>query len=132
MYRPSENRPISRPRSNFAVDWYDPRGELNAKGLLRLGATFARLRNSRGFSQGALADRIGVSQPSISRFETGKQPGFAARWLGRMMVVLEISSDELEEYAQRPGPRPTGYVDWATLYTEAYREEEGLTEDELE
>jgi transcriptional regulator with XRE-family HTH domain len=76
--------------------WHDRHDVMTTKGLRLLGETFLRLRISRHFSQAALGGRIGLSQASISRFETGKQPGLSARWLGRMMVVLEISSDELE------------------------------------
>ncbi len=89
-----------------SMDWYDPNDVMTTKGLRRLGTTFLRLRNSRHFSQAALGGRIGLSQASISRFETGKQPGLGARWLGRMMIVLDISADELEHHIQPPKPAP--------------------------
>lgn len=70
-------------------------------GLERLGATFARLRALRGLSQAALGDRIGLSQASISRFESGKQPGLAARWLGLMLIALRVGAGELERTLER-------------------------------
>ena len=92
---------------NARVYWKAPTGPVTTRGLVRLGATFARLRMARGYSQAALGGRIGLSQASMSRFETGKQPGLGVRWLARMMIVLEVSPDELERHLQPP-PRPRG------------------------
>jgi transcriptional regulator with XRE-family HTH domain len=91
---------------NTRMYWKAPSGPVTTRGLVRLGDTFARLRVARGFSQAALGDRIGLSQASISRFETGKQPGLGVRWLARMMIVLEVSADELERHL-RPPERPS-------------------------
>ena len=44
--------------------------------LRLLGTAFADLRRNRGLSQRAMAEIIGVSQSSISRFEAGKAPWF--------------------------------------------------------
>ena len=95
---------MSAAALNVPMYWKAPSGPVTTRGLIRLGATFARLRVSRGYSQGALGDRIGLSQASISRFETGKQPGLGVRWLARMMLVLEVSADELESHLQPPEP----------------------------
>ena len=88
--------------------WDERREDLTTKGLVRLGSVFARLRIAHGFSQQKLGERIGLSQASISRFENGKQPGLSARWLARMLIVLEVSPGAL---ASRLLPPPDGGVD---------------------
>ena len=75
-----------------------PDGPRTQAGLRRLGRTFARLRISRGLTQAALGERIGLSQASVSRFENGLQPGLGARWLARMMMVLDVSNIDLERH----------------------------------
>ena len=64
-------------------------------GLLLLGEAFARLRSSRGISQRGLANMVGISQSSISRFEAGIAPGMRARRMARMLCVLRAGPDSL-------------------------------------
>ncbi len=88
-----------------------PDGPRTQAGLERLGRTFARLRVSRGFTQAALGERIGLSQASVSRFENGLQPGLGARWLARMMIVLDVSNLELERHLVELPPPITARFD---------------------
>ena len=64
-------------------------------GLIMLGEAFSRLRGGQRMSQRELAQRIGLSQSSISRFEAGLAPGTRARHLARMLVVLRAEVDTL-------------------------------------
>jgi transcriptional regulator with XRE-family HTH domain len=52
----------------------DPRGAAEAPldpEIVALGKVIARLREDRGLSQADLAARVGISQPTLSRFERG-------------------------------------------------------------
>lgn len=61
--------------------------------LVALGSVFRTLRLSRGLSQRQLAARCGLSQSSISRFETGKAPWMSAVWIARLLAGLDLAPD---------------------------------------
>ena len=57
--------------------------------LVALGTVLRDLRAERGLSQRALADRCGLSQPTISRLETGQAEGTRVAWLARLLAGLD-------------------------------------------
>ena len=64
-----------------------------------LGTVVERLRRQRGWTQGDLAARVGVSQPVISRIEAGKaQPD--AYVYGRLAAAFGLTVQQLEAYAK--------------------------------
>ena len=77
---------------------------------MTLGETICRLRKERGMSQGDLADRLGVSRQSVSKWETdGSVPDLDK--LVAMSRLFGVTLDQLvcgEEPAeqQKEGPEP--------------------------
>lgn len=81
----------------------------------RIGAKIAQLRETRGMTTVELAEKIGISQPQISRLENGKQ-GFRAETLIKIASALDVNagyffqdnggeprvSPQAEEALQRP------------------------------
>lgn len=57
--------------------------------LVELGKVLRELRAERGLSQRALASRCGLSQPTISRLETGQAEGTRVAWLARLLAGLD-------------------------------------------
>src|SRR5690349_9409937 len=57
--------------------------------LVELGKVLRELRTERGLSQRALASRCGLSQPTISRLETGQAEGTRMAWLARLLAGLD-------------------------------------------
>lgn len=57
------------------------------------GATLAKLRASRGVSQHALADRLGVTHSTVSRWESGERVPRPRRLQG-IVQALDLTSDE--------------------------------------
>lgn len=67
---------------------------------LVLGKVIAHHRERRGWSQGQLAEYIGVGQSSLSRFETGQsQPD--AYTFGRLAQVFGLTVGELAAQVDR-------------------------------
>jgi transcriptional regulator with XRE-family HTH domain len=65
-----------------------------------LGLRLVNLRRSAGLTQKALADRLGVRQPSISRFEAGSDIP-TERMLRRIADALEVSAETRAELEDR-------------------------------
>lgn len=63
-----------------------------------LGQVIGRLRQQRGWTQLDLAHRAGISQPMISRIESGKRPD--AYVYGRLASAFSLSVQQLDHYAQ--------------------------------
>lgn len=68
------------------------------------GTRIAKLRNIKNLSQEKFAEKVNISQRSLSRIETGV--GFAEyKTIEKMAEVLEISTETLfnfnEEYTQK-------------------------------
>ncbi|MGQ0503704.1 MAG: helix-turn-helix domain-containing protein [Myxococcaceae bacterium] len=62
---------------------------------LVLGTVVGRLREQRGWTQSMLAEKVGVSQPVMSRIEAGKaQPD--AFMYGRIAAALGLQVHDLE------------------------------------
>lgn len=70
--------------------------------LISLGAAFADLRRSRGFSQRALAERSGIAQSAISRFEAAKAPGMSVRALAILLNALGAFRPSQSGLEERP------------------------------
>ena len=67
--------------------------EAQAFGMV-LGQVVARLRTQRGWTQGQLAERLGVSQSAVSKIEAGKHPdayqyGLLAKAFGLTVQQLD-------------------------------------------
>ncbi|MBQ8851043.1 MAG: helix-turn-helix transcriptional regulator, partial [Oscillibacter sp.] len=61
---------------------------------MTLGQNITRLRTAKGMSQGALAEALGVSRQSVSKWETdGSIPELEK--LINMAKLFEVSIDEL-------------------------------------
>lgn len=61
---------------------------------MSFGKNIAKLRKARGWTQEALAQKIGYQRPHIARWETEKsRPSFNA--LRKLAMLFEISIDEL-------------------------------------
>ncbi|MBA3877716.1 MAG: hypothetical protein C0498_12470 [Anaerolinea sp.] len=80
--------------------------------LVALGSVFYELRKSRGLTQRALARRSGLSQPSISRLETGKAPWLSTIWIARLLAGLDLMPGQL---GFRPAPTPSPTPGWRLL-----------------
>jgi len=57
------------------------------------GATLAELRASRGLSQHVLADRLGVTHSTVSRWESGDRAPRPRRLQG-IVRALDLTSEE--------------------------------------
>lgn len=67
---------------------------LNAAQMQNLGAEIRRLRKENGFSQAALAERLGVEQPTVQRWETGKREP-SLDFIDKMAQVFGVAVGEL-------------------------------------
>ncbi len=54
----------------------------------RLADDLVRLREARGLSQRALAQRLGISQPAVAKIESGRAANLQLRTLLRIVTVL--------------------------------------------
>ena len=54
----------------------------------RLADDLVRLREARGLSQRALAQRLGISQPAVAKIESGRATNLQLRTLLRIVTVL--------------------------------------------
>ena len=74
-------------------------------------------RKARGMTQQELADRLGVSNKSVSRWETGGYPDAAL--LGPLAKALGVTVDDL--LGERPAAvRALGRADWQNLLSFAF------------
>lgn len=59
-----------------------------------LGVVLSNLRKSMGIEQGEMAERMGLSQPSYSRLESGKS-AFSVDQMFQAANALDVSLEEL-------------------------------------
>ncbi len=80
----------------------------------RFGALLRTLREEQGLSQTALAERAGVDQGDISRFEAGKwgKRGVSFEMLDRILPVLGL---RLEHHLQVSGELPLSAASMQTI-----------------
>jgi transcriptional regulator with XRE-family HTH domain len=65
--------------------------ELALKGMAELGASVRAARVTRGISQAQLGSRVGLSQATISRLETGSLRGLKLRKLAAIAGVIRFA-----------------------------------------
>jgi transcriptional regulator with XRE-family HTH domain len=65
-----------------------------AEGARAIGERITTLRKARGITQVELAEKLGISQALVSKYERGELL-LHAELLGQFAVVLRTSSDEL-------------------------------------
>ena len=74
-----------------------------------LGERIYQLRTQKNFSQEALAEALGVSRQSISKWETGSSVPELDK-IVKLSEIFEVSLDELitgkEKSAEEPAPTP--------------------------
>jgi transcriptional regulator with XRE-family HTH domain len=63
--------------------------------MSQLGRRIKKARLRRGWTQSLLAEESGVTQPLVSRLESGKQPDVTTEVAKRLAVALGISIDWL-------------------------------------
>lgn len=80
-------------KANYAV-WRmamnRPRRQISLMNRIRT------LREQRGWDQGELADRAGLSQPYLSRIESARRPG-SVKALRKIAAALDVSISDLFE-----------------------------------
>lgn len=78
-------------------------------GAETIGERLARLRKSRGLTQGDLADMLGVTQPLVSSYERGE-----LRLHGETIIqltrILRVTADELLGLARSAEEPPNAWV----------------------
>ena len=75
-----------------------------------------KLRKEKNMTQQELADRLGVSNKSVSRWETGGYPDVAM--LGPLAKALGVTVDDL--LGEEPPLRALGRADWQNLLSYAF------------
>lgn len=70
------------------------RGVITERGTTTIANRIAEVRKERGISQQAMAKKLGVTQPIISRYERGELR-IHAELLAKIAKLLDTSSDEL-------------------------------------
>lgn len=75
-----------------------------------------KLRKAKNMTQQELADRLGVSNKSVSRWETGGYPDVAM--LGPLAKALGVTVDDL--LGEEPPLRALGRADWQNLLSYAF------------
>lgn len=60
-----------------------------------VGKRIRKLRKDRGLSQKALAEAVGIKQPSLADIESGESKGPAALTLIRMAKLFEVDAEHL-------------------------------------
>lgn len=83
---------------------------------LEFGARLKQLRQNKHLTQQELADQLGVSNKSVSRWEGGGYPDIAT--LPLLAKALEVSTDEL--LGCQPPLRSFGRSDWQNLMSYAF------------
>lgn len=70
------------------------RGVITERGTTAIAKRIAEARKDRGISQAAMAKKLGVTQPIISRYERGELR-IHAELLVKIAKILKSTSDEL-------------------------------------
>jgi transcriptional regulator with XRE-family HTH domain len=60
-----------------------------------VGMTLRACRERAGLSQTQVADRVGMTQPKISRIELGDVDNLSARDLARLVDALSLSDEQI-------------------------------------
>lgn len=70
------------------------RGVITERGTVAIATRIADVRKERGISQQAMAKKLGVTQPIISRYERGELR-IHAELLAKIAKILDTTSDDL-------------------------------------
>lgn len=75
---------------------------MHDRALLTLTGQFIRSRRKQlGYNSRGVAAAVNVSQPVISNIELGRYPGLKFETLFSILLFLEVSISDLEEYLER-------------------------------
>ena len=111
-------------RYNIAMPWAEPeppRDPLVQQGLDLLGAAVRRARHRHGWSQRNLAERTGIHQSTLSRFERGDRVGIRFSRFAMLVAVLgglDFLPPELEREPRFTTRRQ--YLQWANASEAAW------------
>ncbi len=83
-----------RPRSEEEGDVAKRRGLATDEGARRIGEHIARLRKERGITQVEMAERLGLSQSIVSKYESGELR-LHAELIVRLAELFRTSTDEV-------------------------------------
>ena len=83
---------------------------------LEFGERLKQLRKAKNLTQQELADRLGVSNKSVSRWESGSYPDIAM--LGKLAKELGVTVDDL--LGEAPPLRELNRSDWQNLLSFAF------------
>ena len=83
---------------------------------LEFGERLKQLRKAKHLTQQELADRLGVSNKSVSRWESGSYPDIAM--LGKLAKELGVTVDDL--LGEAPPLRELNRSDWQNLLSFAF------------
>ena len=96
---------------------------------MQLGESFFRARKSRGLTQEAVAETLGVSRQTVSKWETGETlPDI--RQSKRLAVLYGVSLDELidfdvdvreiQDVIDRTTEEVSARIDWTKVWSKKY------------
>lgn len=118
------------PEINAADDPQMPK-MLDSPPLTAFGGRLAHWRKQRGLSQGALAERLGIKQSSLSELESGKSKSPSADVLVKACDVLQVrprylwlgeEPAELQNFSELSGPEAQLVMMFRSLPTDAARQ----------
>lgn len=106
------------------------RGIVTEDGMLELGQRIEQFRKQNGILQAAMAERLGVTQPMISRMERG-EVRIHAELIVLLAEIFSVSADELLGVKTRTEPPATKIPRrWLTRLTKIQtlprRDQDGL------
>lgn len=96
---------------------------------MRLGNQLFHARKKRGFSQEAVAERLGVSRQTISKWETDEtlpdiyQSKKMAKLYGMSLdelIAFDVEMDEIQEIIEKSDDTLTDKVDWSSAWGKKY------------
>ncbi len=86
------------------------RGVITERGTVAIAQRIAEVRKERGISQQAMAKKLGVTQPIISRYERGELR-IHAELLAKIAKILATTSDDLLGLAPVKKTKPKNELD---------------------
>jgi transcriptional regulator with XRE-family HTH domain len=89
-----------------------PFTDAERRGALAIGTVVKRARRKLRITQKTLASHAGVSQPVISRLETGKLRGLKYRSLARVIAALSVGTKDWVGLVAEPSPRALPLEGW--------------------
>lgn len=96
---------------------------------MRLGNRLFHARKKRGLSQEAVAEKLGVSRQTISKWETDETVPdiYQSKKMARLyrmtldeLIEFDVELDELQEIIDRADDRAAESVDWTSAWGKKY------------